>query len=69
MSFKAIWKNQGSVKSPDGMLQDSNENKVKKTVVQAGGSKGVLDVDWWPCKSSEGQQGVNCSNKVQSNKV
>jgi hypothetical protein len=39
MSFEAIWMDQGSIESLDGMLRDSDENEVEKWLCELAGGK------------------------------
>lgn len=57
--------NQGSIGSPEGMLRDYDENEVEKRLCEWAGAKVRSMFDQWLCKSSERQQGVNCSYKMQ----
>ena len=47
------------------MLQDYNKNEVEKPLCEWVGAKVGWMFDRWLCKSSERQQGVNCSYKMQ----
>jgi len=47
------------------MLRDYDENEVEKWLCEWAGAKVHSMFDRWLCKSSERQQGVNCSYKMQ----